>query len=163
MVGSSIENPNWIWYCFRDCILLPLVMETQFWPGVPCLSVRWFLPRSQCLEAVITKARNQVSPAFTRKCDDNGFLFLKLTPRSGSLTARLSSSLPWALSHVWFPLVAIPLFFLPVGFSFALYLLFIHISSPVPSVFIYLPKLIMMLNKRLCLKISLLLWKHNEF
>lgn len=104
---------------------------------VPCLSVRWFLPRSQCLEAVITKARNQRSkPPHTPKYDDNGFLFLKLTPRSGSLTARLSSSLPWGslcvIPSCGYPSIFLACWFLfcpPIFFSFTFPLLFPLYSS----------------------------------
>lgn len=107
-------------------------------------------------EVVITKAQNQRSKSpHTPKCDSSGFLFLKLMPPSGSLTARLSFFFLALGLSICDSVLWLSLYFSCLLVSFlSSYLLFIHVSSPVPSVFIYLPKLIMTLNKRLCLNNS---------
>ena len=64
-----------------------------------CSSVHWFLPLSQRLKAVIPKAQNQRSRSpHTPKCEQSGFLFLKLAPPSGSLTTYLSFFFPYLMA-----------------------------------------------------------------
>lgn len=114
-----------------------------------CSSVHWFLPLNQCLKAVITKAQNQGSRfPHTPKCEQSGFLFLKLTPPSGSLTACLSSFLTlWLFVYLCISCsVAIPHFLAYQTLFFPSIFFLFSVSTPVFPIFIYFSKLIMTLN-----------------